>query len=219
MIGKGLAWVFRVSVLCFILSAWNRNSIPENLIFDSRSLLDPTQRATSTQPFDVSYGGVNYRVDPQFSYTLTGLVVSLRQHDGDRMLHKLWNDHLNVTDICVIWGDNLANDDIALFHFENRQFTCFFRTRDTAAWNRFNPRQISNNHLISGDDYIRGRLEDIRIGDQIELHGVLASYGHSGGFERGTSTVRTDTGNGACETIYVESVEVPLRAPPGREAG
>ena len=27
------------------------------------------------------------------------------------MLHrKDWNDHLNVADLCVIWGPNLRND-------------------------------------------------------------------------------------------------------------
>jgi hypothetical protein len=41
------------------------------------------------------------------------------------------------------------------------------------------------------------------------LRGYLAEYSHSNrDFHRGTSTHRTDTGNGACETIYVEDYQI-----------
>jgi hypothetical protein len=46
-------------------------------------------------------------------------------------------------------------------------------------------------------------------GDQIYLKGYLAEYSHSSGdFRRGTSTSRADTGNGACETIYIEDYRI-----------
>ena len=53
-------------------------------------------------------------------------------------------------------------------------------------------------------DAIRDQVKDIRIGDQIRVRGYLASYSNDGGGKRGTSTTRTDTGDGACETVYVE---------------
>jgi len=48
------------------------------------------------------------------------------------------------------------------------------------------------------------------VGDQIRFTGVLAEYSHNHGFpfKRGTSTVRTDTGNGACETVYVNKIDI-----------
>ncbi len=70
--------------------------------------------------------------------------------------------------------------------------------------------QLSNNHLLSDNEDIRDRVQKIRIGDQIRVQGYLASYESPGGL-RGTSTTRTDTGDGACETIYVERFEI-LRA-------
>ncbi len=59
------------------------------------------------------------------------------------------------------------------------------------------------------------KLKNIRIGDQIHLTGHLANYRHfsGNGFARGTSTVRTDTGNGACETIFVNEVNILRSAP------
>jgi hypothetical protein len=127
------------------------------------------------------------------------------------MLHRVWNDHLNVADLCVVWGHNAVSLDLSEFDFWNGQFTCSFRTRSNSAWASFRPDQISNNHLLSDDQWVRERIEDLRIGDQVSLRGYLSRYSHGSGFTRGTSTTRSDTGNGACETLYVEDVRITAR--------
>ncbi len=83
--------------------------------------------------------------------------------------------------------------------FSSGQFTCNFKTSSSEAWASFNTSAISNNHLLTGD--------------QIHFTGHLAEYSHNHGFpfKRGTSTVRTDSGNGACETVYIDSFEVLQR--------
>jgi hypothetical protein len=48
----------------------------------------------------------------------------------------------------------------------------------------------------------------VLIGDQIQISGMLAKYKNNQGFNRGTSITRTDTGNGACETIYVNDFQI-----------
>jgi hypothetical protein len=70
--------------------------------------------------------------------------------------------------------------------------------------------QLSNNHLISADPFIRDRVAEIRVGDQIRVKGSLARYGADGSGLRGTSTTRDDTGDGACETILVEEFEIAV---------
>ncbi len=50
-------------------------------------------------------------------------------------------------------------------------------------------------------------------GDHVRLKGVLAEYANkNNGFFRGTSTIREDTGNGACETVYLDSFEIINKA-------
>jgi hypothetical protein len=68
--------------------------------------------------------------------------------------------------------------------------------------------QLSNNHLISDDDFIRDQVKAIKVGDQIRVRGYLASYSNKGGGKRGTSTTRLDSGDGACETLYVERFDI-----------
>ena len=63
-------------------------------------------------------------------------------------------------------------------------------------------------HLLTADDHLRDRISDVRIGDRVRGRGWLVSYSNDDGFRRDTSTTRDDTGNGACETIYVEDYRV-----------
>ena len=95
-------------------------------------------------------------------YALDGMVVSYRIHDGDYLLHRLWNDHLNVADLCVVWGDDAGRVDLHAFEFANGEFTCTFQTRSEKDWRAFRLDQISNNHLLTADPALRARIEERR---------------------------------------------------------
>lgn len=202
MLGTTIKWSFLGCLVLLPVSCWQADTLPDAIDAVAELTEDPEQVTARLAPFHVEQGGVRYRVEPQYRYRLNGLVVSRRTHDGNYMLHRRWNDHLNVADVCVVWGEN-AQTDLSAFDFWSGQFTCFFETRDEAAWQRFRPDQLSNNHLLSNDAYLRQRLSSLEVGDQIRLEGYLASYGNDSGFQRGTSISRTDSGNGACETVYV----------------
>jgi hypothetical protein len=196
------------SSLLLLVAFWNRNALPAGIAFVPALEDEPKQRKVEERPFSVSYEGVEYSVDPQYAYELYGMVVSYRQHDGESTMHRRTNDHLNVADVCVVWSDTAMSPHLAKIDFWNGIFTCNFETRDDVAWAHFKTNQLSNNHLLSADVATRERIDDIRIGDQIRIKGQLASYGAVGGPVRGTSTTREDTGNGACETIFVDEFEI-----------
>jgi hypothetical protein len=128
-----------------------------------------------------------------------------------------WKDHLNVLDLCVVWGDNLATGVYRNMHYASGSFTCEVWSRDRTTWERFDVRAIANNHLLASDPTIVRRLRGMRAGDQIELGGYLAEYAHDAGFafRRGTSTRRDDQGDGACETIWVTDARILRAAHPG----
>jgi hypothetical protein len=201
--------VMITSALTLVVAFWNRNDLPGDIDFHPKLAGEPRQREIPARPLSVPYAGVEYRVEPLFDYELYGLVVSYRQHDGESSMHRWSNDHLNMADVCVVWSDTAFSPTLAELDFWNGIFTCNVQTRDSVAWSRFKMNQLSNNHLISADPYIRDRVGEIRIGDQIRIKGSLARYGAAGGGGlRGTSTTREDTGDGACETILVEELEI-----------
>jgi hypothetical protein len=200
---------FILSAACVVLvvSFWKRNDVPAGMDVLPAVQHEPRQTPTARPAFSAGWNGVDYRVQPQFEYDLFGVVVSYRQHDDSSRMHRRANDHLNVADLCVVWGGNAGNEYLPEFEFWNGVFTCNVKTSDSKAWASFNMTEMSNNHLISDDPSIRARVNDVDIGDQVHVRGVLASYG-TGGNKRGTSTTRIDTGDGACETIYVDTFEI-----------
>lgn len=195
------------SAIVLVLSFWNRNDIPGTINYVEAINTEPSQTKTSERPFSATVNNVEYLIEPEYAYELTGMIVSYRHHEGNSRMHLQANDHINMLDVCVIWGDNTSSQ-LQEIDFWNGIFTCNIFTRDQQAWDSFDMNQLSNNHLISDDETIRDRVKDIHIGDQIQIRGLLASYSNPDGGKRGTSTTRTDTGDGACETIFVEDFRI-----------
>ena len=208
MLRRFNVWLLAASAVALVVCFWNRNDIPGSIDLDARLADEPDQRPTSDPPQTLRYADTDYRVEPVHEYELHGLVVSFRQHDGESFMHRWSNDHLNMADVCVIWGDSARSEHLGKLKFWNGIFTCNVQTRDSAAWASFDIYELANNHLISADPRIRDRVAEVRVGDQIRIRGWLARYGAAGGGLRGTSTTREDTGDGACETILVEEFAI-----------
>lgn len=194
-----------ISCIALALCFWNRDRLPQ--IDATTAIGEPRQLATAESPFAVTYADTDYRIAPEFEYELDGMIVSYRHHEGNSRMHRRAGDHLNMLDVCVVWGSNVSHPDLNELDFWNGIFTCNVNTRSRDAWASFDMNRLSNNHLISDRDDIRRAVQGIRVGDRIRVRGWLASYTGPGG-TRGTSTTRSDTGDGACETIYVRDFAV-----------
>lgn len=210
-----LKFIIVTSAIWLLVSFWNRNDLPNDIDLIPEVAIEPKQTATSKETFSTEYKGIEYEVEPQYDYDLYGMIVSFRHHDGESTMHLRSNDHLNMLDVCVVWGSNADNPLLRKISFWNGIFTCVIKTRDQEAWQSFDMYKISNNHLISNNDHIRDKVKKIHVGDQIRVRGFLANYGDVNGGKRGTSTTRTDTGNGACETVYVEHFQIMQPATSG----
>lgn len=203
-----ISWLFFGSVILLAASWSNHDDFDPDMWIHPAVADEPLQNPVDKQEFTTRANEVDYVVRPKYRYELTGLVVSFKRFSQDYGLHKRWNDFINVADICVVWGSNASNLDLNEFSFSNGEFTCMIRTRNREQAERFNPDQLSNNHLITDSESIRERIDELEVGDQIRIEGWLAEYGEPGGPFRKTSTTRTDTGDGACETVYVADMEI-----------
>jgi hypothetical protein len=203
--------VLPVAALAFAASFFMRNRLPDKNLILEPLLQDPVQSKDGVpEPFEVRRKDVDYTVTPLFSYELWGLVVSY--HDASSFIdvsHKQWNDFLNTKDVCVIWGRNVETGVYERMRFRNRDFTCFYRYPDRETGELFTENCLSNNHLLPADPLVAGAVLKARKGDQVRFKGWLASYGVKGAaYQRRSSTVRNDRGNGACEVVYVTEFEV-----------
>ena len=66
----------------------------------------------------------------------------------------------------------------------------------------------SNWHMIPSTDQIEDELKSVSKGDIVSFEGFLVDVTKKGGFMKSTSMVRTDTGPGACEIVFVISFKI-----------
>ena len=217
LLQKTFRGMFVLSLLAVIPLYFFKDALPPATFYDLDSLDDPLQRATRQTPFVTSVDGENYLIDPKFDYRLDGVVVSYHNADdfSDIWHHGDWKDFINLRDLCVVWGSNVETGVYLEMDFHNDSWTCWFSWPNREVGKRFQKTQLSNNHLLIDDEMLKARLMQVEPGDQIRLTGMLAEYRNpANGFFRSTSTTRLDTGNGACETIYVTGFEIVRKANP-----
>jgi len=198
-------------LMLLALSWWRSHALPERSQLLAALQDEPDQRAIHTQAFQATAGGIDYTVQPLYRYDLYGLVVS--RHNADTwwdFIHRESNDVLNITDLCVVWGNNIRSEVYRQLKYWSGQFTCFVQADTAEVAAAFDMAALSNNHLLTERGALAKLMRHVEVGDQIHFRGYLAEYSHNHGFafHRGTSTTRTDTGNGACETVYVEDFEI-----------
>ncbi|GHU47245.1 hypothetical protein AGMMS50289_22160 [Betaproteobacteria bacterium] len=206
--------LFFASLVVLALGLYRGDELPAATELLPALAAAPLQTPAVRKPFDVTVNDVDYHIEPLYRYELYGLVVSKHMADGlIDYVHKQWSDHLNTADLCVVWGKVALSGIYTQFSFASGQWTCWYQTHSSEAWQQFSEDQLSNNHILSDQANIRSLLKEVRVGDQIYVEGHLAKYSHDGGFQRGSSTTRTDRGNGACETVFAEELRILKHSP------
>lgn len=204
--------ILLIGIVIFIYSYSQKDKLPKKEEILPGLYQEPIQTETEKPPFKVDRGGIIYDITPLFNYELYGLVVS--KHNSKSWLdyyHEEWKDFINLKDVCVVWGDNVETEVYQELKFHNGSFTCYIDSKSgvdkTAVFQKFKDSALSNNHLLSENDIINQKIMRAEEGDQIYLKGYLVQYSQDE-FKRGSSVSRTDTGNGACETIYITDFEI-----------
>lgn len=179
----------------------------------------PLQGDINDESFERSYGDIIYTYTPRAEYEISGIVVSLHHSDSFiDITHEY--DPANALDLCLAWGENVATDAYRKVEYSHGDFTCFYRW-----WGEdpgFRGDEMSNTHIVPSTPELTRLSKSVRIGDQITLKGTLVDYrttfadGREIG-RRNTSMVREDTGNGACEILYLEDLRILRRHQPWRE--
>jgi len=192
-----------VLVLCYL----NKKRLPNYTEIDPSLLKAPVQRTLQAPEFSIEYKGHSYRVQPKASYDLRGLIVS---QNNPRGLADIYHDSksIDTKDFCVIWGHNVRSNEFHQVKFWSNAWTCWCQWQDAGL--RFWMDELSNNHLITDSDAIRHKIARAGIGDQVHIKGMLVGYKESGTNQgwRNSSLNRTDTGNGACEVIFVQELTI-----------
>ena len=189
--------------------------MPDYSNFYTSSLNDePVQVNIDSYRESGEYKGREIDVAYKYYYDLSGIVTSV---------HDYWGlgdyETLVPRDVCVVWGElsNLYLSGGAEFHQAERH--CLgkvvggelgpaetFTFRTPFGQTRTSISSMSNNHLIPSTPEIRSKIFELRAGDKVRITGYLVNVRY-GGISLNSSTTREDSGNGACEVIYVTGIE------------
>lgn len=195
-----------LSILFYVLTWYLKDKLPPQADMRREMFQEPIQKPTRAAPFAFDYRGETYNVNPVASYEIWGLVVT---HNDITGFIDLTHDEnsVDIKDLCVIWGENLHNEDYRDVSYSSGDFTCYW---SYSRQMNFHFNKIANNHLLSDNEAIRDKIRHTRIGDQVHMKGMLVSYSPASNpdWVRNTSTTRNDTGNHACEVVFVEQFDI-----------
>ncbi len=114
-------------------------------------------------------------------------------------------------DLAVGWGP--MSDSRVLDQLEITQSGRFFywRLRDPAHFS-LSPHDLVASagqiHAIPATSEVESQIATVRRGQLLTLHGYLVDVRGPRGFRWNTSLTREDTGDGACEIMWIEAIEM-----------
>lgn len=123
---------------------------------------------------------------------------------------RYWTDRgaqLAPIDLAVAWGpvsDSLLLDKLTIR--QGGRFYFFSWKGDAPAAPSVITEHSANIHVIPANKYISDEVMKLRKGDLITLNGYLVRANFKDGSDWKSSLTRTDSGNGACELMLVESL-------------
>ncbi|MBQ7707431.1 MAG: hypothetical protein IJT72_06605 [Lachnospiraceae bacterium] len=170
---------------------------------------DPIQEET-TGYIEKNVGGYEVSIYPQYTYEIEALVVHTKNYPGLGLGNKLC-----PRDIALAWGKVAEYNKKINFHWKQSGRWVSWQVDsydaiDAIGGVNYVSSHCSNNHLIPADKSVRRKIKKIKKGDHIKITGYLVNIDAEN--KRGktfiweSSTSRDDTGDGACEVIYVTNV-------------
>lgn len=159
-----------------------------------------------SEPIQIEYQGNKKRkknnktiyIDMLYEYEITGRVVNTQKYHNNEIFSQI-----SPIDVSISWGETAEQNNHNKIKYSSIGDRKVYSSYSyDAVYNSF---EISNNHLIPQNDKIKKYLSLIKKNDYIKIEGYLVNISSNNWYNR-TSTTRNDTGDGACEIIYVTNI-------------
>jgi len=144
-----------------------------------------------------------YLLRPRARFQIRARVLSREDYNWDT------EADLSPMDLALGWG--VMSDQSVLDRIDIEQRSRWYFTRydyPAPVPEQAIIRNSGNMHMIPGRPWLESELKKIRRGDIVQLNGYLVDVDSESGWHWRTSLSRDDSGNGACEIVYLESVVI-----------
>jgi len=163
---------------------------------------EPAQQSVDA-PQTFQAKGYTFEVRARYEITARVLRKEIYRIDGGASLAPV--------DLGLGWGRMSDTAIVDQLEFSQMGRFLYWKPRD---WMRFplSPQETLTHaaqvHSIPADDKVESRLRKLRPGQLVTLTGYLVDVRGPNGFRWSTSLRRDDTGDGACEIMWIEQVSV-----------
>lgn len=149
----------------------------------------------------------NHRITPLARFELRARVLGAERYRFDRAAE------LSPVDLALGWGPMSDSRILEAFTIDQRDRWYFWRAAAMPISGTEVIGHSANMHMIPANEGVAGRLKSARTGQLVRLRGKLVRVDGRDGWHWVSSLTRTDTGDGSCEVIWVDSAEVADRSP------
>lgn len=158
----------------------------------------PLQTSNTKEPF--SYAGHN--ITPVADFSLKAKVLSRKNYSIGR------EAKFSPTDLALGWGNMSDESVIEKISISQRNRFYYWRVSEFPIPRKEIETQSANMHLVPANQWVAEDLKEVRVGDLIQLSGSLINISSDDGWRWKSSKTRNDIGAGACELVWVESLDI-----------
>ena len=167
-------------------------------------ILAPDEPVQTNLDHAASFQDGDFAITPLADFSLTARVLSRADYRFDS------TSSISPTDLAFGWGRMSDSAVLAKLDISQSGRWYFYH------WNSDGPpipegeivRSSANMHMLPANDTVRYELKQVHPGDIVHLEGqLIEAHAKNGGVWRSSMT-RTDSGDGACEVVYVRALVV-----------
>jgi len=175
--------------------------------FSNKPVIHGEGAVANNQPINgkANQAGFNvkgYSITPLETFAIEARVLSAEHYSFGR------EADLSPVDLALGWGK--MSDEAILKDIKISQSNRFYYWRVDAfpIPRREIETQSANMHMIPADDSIASKLKSVKTGQVVKIKGFLVRADAPDGWHWRSSLTREDTGNGACEVVFVKEITV-----------
>ena len=182
------------------LVAWDR--------WEARPIVHPPGVLVSTDPVQTDLGPspprlskAGYQILPLQSFSLVARVLSKERYRFDEAAD------IAPVDLALGWGRMSDQAILDAFDISQSRRFYFWHVDRFPIPRREIETHSANMHMIPANDEVKRNLLSIRAGQIVSLSGYLVEVHGPNGWRWRSSLTREDTDAGACEVVWVETVQ------------
>ena len=191
--------LWSLAILCVLFGGYHWYSNREIARPPGVLAADEPQQGAITEPREIETK--SYHLKPLASFDITARVVSKERYWLGR------ESDLSPVDLVLAWGPMSDENVLKHFTFSQGSRSYFWNAKTLPVPRGIVESHTANMHMIPAGDEIASGLTSLRPGHIVRLKGYLIEVRSPEGWHWRSSLTRTDTGRGACEIVYVESLE------------